>query len=171
MNLNRTCAGGFSVPWCQDIKTMKNYPIQHLHEMEALCTEVRPDDGIAPHVWKKQQLRENRESNRLPARALQYHKAVRQCLDAAFGNICADPLLADLVVRSVEPMGKGSKLLIVVETPSSNPTPPPIIQAALQRAAGLLRSVVAGEVHRKRTPCLSFRVLPASAEDASTQAK
>jgi ribosome-binding factor A len=150
---------------------MKNHRIKHIQEMEALCAEVRPDDGIAPHVLKKQQLRENRESNRLPARALQYHKAVRQCLDAAFGNICADPLLTDLVVRSVEPMGKGSKLLIVVETPPSNPHSPPLIEATLQRAAGLLRSVVAGEVHRKRTPCLSFRVLPASAEDASNPAK
>jgi ribosome-binding factor A len=143
---------------------MKNYPIKHIQEMEALCAEVRPDDGIAPHVLKKQQLRENRGLNRLPARALQYHKAVRQCLDAAFGNVCADPILADLVVRSVEPMGKGSKLLVVVETPPSSPEPPPIIEAALQRAAGLLRSVVAGEVHRKRTPHLSFRVVPGSAE-------
>ena len=150
---------------------MKNHRIKHIQEMEALCAEVRPDDGIAPHVFKKQHARSEANSNRLPARALQYHKAVRQCLDAAFGSICADPLLTDLVVRSVEPMGKGNKLLVVVETPPLNPTPTPIIEAALQRAAGLLRSVVAGEVHRKRTPCLSFRVLPSSAEDASNQAK
>lgn len=144
--------------------------------MESLCAETRPDDGIPPHVLKKQISREQRASKHPPARALQYHKAVRQCLDAAFASVCADPLLTDLSVLSVEPMGKGSKLLVVVETPPSNPTPPPIIEAALQRAAGLLRSVVAGEVHRKRTPCLSFRVLPGSAEpqsgaDASSHAK
>jgi ribosome-binding factor A len=143
---------------------MKNHSIKHIQEMEALCAEVRPDDGIAPHVLKKQQTRAELNSNRLPARALQYHKAVRQCLDAAFGSICADPLLVDLVVRSVEPVGKGAKLLVVVESPPSNQEQPPIIEAALQRAAGLLRSVVAGEVHRKRTPYLSFRVVPEVAE-------
>jgi ribosome-binding factor A len=143
---------------------MKNHSIKHIQEMEALCAEVRPDDGIAPHVLKKQQTRAELNSNRLPARALQYHKAVRQCLDAAFGSICADPLLVDLVVRSVEPIGKGAKLLVVVETPPSNQEQPQTIEAALQRAAGLLRSVVAGEVHRKRTPYLSFRVVPEAAE-------
>lgn len=131
--------------------------------MESLCAEVRPDDGIAPHVLKKQHARAEVNSNRTPARALQYHKAVRQCLDAAFGSICADPLLVDLVVRSVEPVGKGAKLLVVVESPPSSQENPQIIEAALQRAAGLLRSVVAGEVHRKRTPCLGFRVVPGSA--------
>ena len=139
---------------------MKHHHIKHIQEMEALCAEVRPDDGIASHVLKKQHNRAELKSNRLPARSLQYHKAVRQCLDAAFGSICADPLLGDLAVRSVEPVGKGTKLLVVVETPPSNQEQPQIIEAALQRAAGLLRSVVAGEVHRKRTPCLSFRVVP-----------
>ena len=47
-------------------QVMKNYPIKHIQEMEALCAEVRPDDGIAPHVLKKQQLREDREPNMNP---------------------------------------------------------------------------------------------------------
>lgn len=143
---------------------MKNHRMKYLKEMEALCAEVRPDDGIAPHVLKKQHAREGRNLNRLPARALQYHKALRQCLDSAFGSICADPLLADLVVRSVEPIGTGAKLLVVVETPLPNHEQAQIIEAALQRATGLLRSVVAGEIHRKRTPYLSFRVVPAAME-------
>ena len=143
---------------------MKNHHIKHIKEMEALCAEVRPDDGIAPHVSKKQHIRDERNSNRLSTRAMQYHKALRQCLDAAFGSICADPLLADLGVRSVEPIGTGTKLLVVVETRLSNQEQPRIIEAALQRAAGLLRSVVAGEVHRKRTPYLSFRVVPVAME-------
>lgn len=143
---------------------MKNHHIKHIQKMEALCAEVRPDDGIAPYQLKKQQNRAELSSQRLPARALQYHKAIRQCLDAAFGSICADPLLVDLVVRSVEPIGKGSKLWVVVETPLTNQEQLQIIEAALQRAAGLLRSVVAGEVHRKRTPYLSFRVVPVATE-------
>lgn len=143
---------------------MKSRHIKQIQEMESLCAEVRPDDGIAPHVLKKQHTLAEQNSQRLPARALQYQKAVRQCLDAAFGSICADPLLADLAVRSVEPVGKGAKLLVVVETPLSNQEHPQIIEAALQRAAGLLRSAVAGEVHRKRTPNLSFRVVPETTE-------
>jgi len=143
---------------------MKNHRFKSLREMESLCAELRPDDGIAPHILKKQQTRSAQGSKPLPARALQYQKAVRQCLDSAFGSICADPLLVDLVVRSVEPIGKGSKLLVVVETLPSNQEDPQIIEAALQHAAGLLRSVVAGEVHRKRTPYLCFRVVPGATE-------
>ncbi|TAG08147.1 MAG: hypothetical protein EAZ42_11700 [Verrucomicrobia bacterium] len=148
---------------------MKNHHIKHVQKLKTLCADVRPDDGIAPHVLKKQETRAVSNSNRLPARALQYHKAIRQCLDAAFGSICADPLLVDLVVRSVEPIGKGAKLLVVVETPRSNQEPPPVIEAALQRAAGLLRSVVAGEVQRKRTPHLSFRVVPTATDFSETE--
>jgi ribosome-binding factor A len=131
--------------------------------MDSLCAETRPDDGIPPHVLKKQFNRDRQSSKRLPARALQYHKAVRQCLDAAFASVCADPLLTDLAVLSVEPLGKGAKLLVVVETPPANTAKLRMIETSLQQAAGLLRSVLAGEVQRKRTPCLSFRVIPGNA--------
>lgn len=127
--------------------------------MDSLCAEVMPDDGIPPHVLKKQLNRDQRSSKRLPARALQYHKAVRQCLDAAFASVCADPILTDLAVLSVEPLGKGAKLLVVVETPPTNTANVRMIEASLLQAAGLLRSVLAGEIQRKRTPCLSFRVI------------
>jgi ribosome-binding factor A len=143
---------------------MKNLSIKHLQEMTALCSEVLSDDGIAPQDLKKQDRRASRSSHRLPSRALQYHKAVRQCLDGAFARICMDPLLVDLVVSAVEPIGKGAKLLVVVETPFENQAHLQIIEAALQGAVGRLRAVVAGEVRRKRTPHLSFRVIPAFAE-------
>ncbi|MEO8615254.1 MAG: hypothetical protein ABI600_08950 [Luteolibacter sp.] len=139
---------------------MKTHHIKSIQEMESLCAEVRPDDGIAPHVLKKQQSRAEHRTKPLPARALQYQKAVRQCLDSAFASVCVDPLLVDLVVVAVEPIGRGAKLLVVVETPPSNEDNPQMIETALQQAAGHLRSVVAGEIPRKRTPYLSFRVVP-----------
>jgi len=162
--LNRTWSGGFSVPRCNHMLIMKNHQNLTKNGVESLCAEMRPDDGIPTHVLKKQRSRDQRAAKRSPARAMQYHKAVRQCLDAAFGSVCADPLLMDLAVRSVEPLGRGARLLVVVETPPTNSVNPEIIEASLQQAAGLLRSVVAGEVHRKRTPHLSFRVVPGSAE-------
>jgi ribosome-binding factor A len=143
---------------------MKNRHNLTKNGVESLCAEMWPDDGIPTHVLKKQQNRNQGAAKRSPARAMQYYKAVRQCLDSAFGSVCADPLLTDLAVRSVEPLGRGAKLLVVVETPPTNSVKLEIIEASLQQAAGLLRSVVAGEVHRKRTPHLSFRVMPGSAE-------
>ncbi len=144
---------------------------QNLTEIKMMspCAELRPDDGIPTHILKKQQNRDHRTAKRSPARALQYHKAVRQSLDAAFGNVCADPLLTDLSVRSVEPLGKGAKLLVVVETSATNSVSLEIIEASLQQAAGLLRSVVAGEIQRKRTPHLSFRVVPGNADYPKTE--
>jgi hypothetical protein len=142
---------------------MKNHRNPTKGELASLCAEVRPDDGIPPHILKKRQNREVSASTRVPPRSLPYLKAVRQCLDAAFGSVCADPLLTDLTVRSLEPLGKGAKLLVVVEAPSAESPHLRIIEASLQRAAGLLRSVVAGEVRRKRTPHLRFRVIPRDA--------
>jgi ribosome-binding factor A len=167
--LNRISSGGFSVPRCNHKLIMKNH--QNLTKMgiESLCAEMRPDDGIPTHVLKKQHDRDQRAAKRSPARALQYYKAVRQCLDSAFGSVCADPLLMDLAVCSVEPLGRGAKLLVVVETPPTNSVNLEIIEASLQQASGLLRSVVAGEVHRKRTPHLSFRVVPGNVDHPETE--
>lgn len=125
--------------------------------MSDVCAEVREDDGIPPHVLKK---RETRAKGTRKTGATAYQHAVRRCLDAALASVCADRRFANLSVRSVEPLGRGTKLLVLVVFPAWERLEPSELEAALNGAGGLLRSVIAGEVPRKHTPALRFRVLP-----------
>lgn len=65
----------------------------------------------------------------------------------------ADPLLAGLVLRSVQPYPSASRLLVLLE-PSAELADVELsdIVAALAKAKGLLRSAVAEAVNRKRAP-------------------
>jgi ribosome-binding factor A len=72
-----------------------------------------------------------------------------------------DEILRDLWVISVEPAPDAARLCAVVEAPRGAALDE--VYARLDRAAGLLRNEVAQAITRKRTPTLTFRVLPAGA--------
>lgn len=130
-------------------------------EMKSLCAETRPEDGIPPHVLKKQQRRgEQPDHGRNNAHAAQYCKAAHRSLEAGLASVCGDPRLKDLSIATVEPLRTGSHLLVVVTVPAASAEDMLELERALQKAAGLLRSVIATEIQRKRTPHLTFRVVP-----------
>ncbi|MES2706468.1 MAG: hypothetical protein V4726_07685 [Verrucomicrobiota bacterium] len=129
--------------------------------MKSLCAELRPEDGLPPHILKKQQLSQQRaEHPPGEARARQYCKAVHRALEAGLATACGDERLKDLTIQSVEPMRTGSNLLVVVAVPVTDRDSMTSLEQTLQKAAGLLRSVIATEIQRKRTPHLTFRVVP-----------
>lgn len=129
--------------------------------MKSLCAELRPEDGLPPHILKKQQLNLQRaEHPPGEARARQYCKAVHRSLEAGLAGVCGDDRLKDLTIQSVEPLRRGSNLLVVVAVPVADRDSLLALEHALQKAAGLLRSVIATEIQRKRTPHLTFRVVP-----------
>lgn len=79
-----------------------------------------------------------------------------------------DPRLRDLVVESVVPGADASRLLVRVVAPEGADLEQiEALYAALQHAGGWLRRQVAAEIHRKRTPELSFLVLPRPGHDDS----
>lgn len=131
-------------------------------EMKSLCAELRPDDGITAIALKKQQLRQHLlDHPPSQARARQYCKAVHRSLEAGLSIVCGDSRLKDLTIHSVEPLhAGGSNLLVIVSAPGTDPTHMKSLEQTLQKAAGLLRSVIATEIQRKRTPHLTFRVIP-----------
>jgi ribosome-binding factor A len=130
-------------------------------EIKALCAEPRPDDGLSPAALKKQQLRQQRlDHPPSEARSRQYCKAVHRSLEAGLASVCGDPRLRDLTIQSVAPLHGSSNLLVVVAGPESDPESMITLERTLQNAAGLLRSVMATEIQRKRTPHLTFRVVP-----------
>ena len=137
---------------------MKSINKRSLEEMRSLCNEIRPEDGLPPHLVKRKMQLQERSPNQ--ARAHQYCKAVHRALDAGLASVCGDERLKDLSVQSVEPLPFGSKLLVVIAVPSTYATTMKTLEQLLQNASGLLRSVVAAEIQRKRTPHLTFRVVP-----------
>ncbi len=127
-------------------------------EIHPLCAELRPDDGLPPHLTKRKEQRENRGPHE--GRSQQYCKAVWRALDAGLASACGDPRLKSLAILSVEPLPGGSKLIVVVSAPVADRAELSALEQALQKASGLLRSVVASDIHRKRAPHLTFRVVP-----------
>ena len=86
---------------------------------------------------------------------------MQRSLEGGLGTCCADARLSDLTILQVEPLhGSGAHLLVVVAAPDADPALMGELEATLQNAAGLFRAVVATEIRRKRTPHLTFRVVP-----------
>jgi len=139
---------------------MKSLDKRSLDEMRSLCTEPRPEDGLPPHLLKRKAQRREHAPNQ--ARAHQYCKAVQRALDAGLAGVCGDERLKSLSVQAVEPLPFGSKLLVIIAVPATDAATMKSLEQTLQNAAGLLRSVVATEVQRRRTPHLTFRVVPES---------
>ena len=128
--------------------------------MRLLCTELRPDDGLPPHLLKRKAQRQEHPPGQV--RAQQYCKAVQRALDAGLAGVCGDARLKSLTVHAVEPHPNGSKLLVIIAVPATDAATVKSLEQTLQNAAGLLRSVIATEVQRRRTPHLTFRVVPES---------
>lgn len=97
------------------------------------------------------------EQRRAQRKALQLAQQVERALYWALGTSCDDPVLQSLNVASVEPSPKGGPMFVTLVAGEG-------VDAAdamrrLNRAYGLLRSEVAREIHRRKVPELTFRVL------------
>jgi hypothetical protein len=136
--------------------------------LTSLCAEVRPGDGIPPHILKRQQQKEKHthHSNRQPVdrHALQYAKVAQRCLDGALTALTSGDRAGDCTVVSVEPASGGSVLLVIVSAPGLTHEGMAAMEARLRANAGHLRAALAGETHRKRVPHLRFRVVPVESE-------
>ena len=143
------------------IYIMKTHPNKLMQEMKSLCAELRPEDGRSPVALKKAELRQqSAEHPPSQARARQYCKAVHRALEAGLSSVCGDERLKDLTIQLVEPLHTGSNLLVIVAVPPIAQQSMLELERTLKKAAGLLRSVIATEIQRKRTPHLTFSVVP-----------
>jgi ribosome-binding factor A len=98
------------------------------------------------------------------------HKTLRLCrqvleaLQIALAGECGDELLQQLYISAVHPGADPSKLEVKVELPRD--VSPADASAQLEKARGLLRTLVAQSICRRKVPDLVFRV--AGPEDAGT---
>ena len=87
-------------------------------------------------------------------------RQVERAVSTALADDVADEVLLDLAVATVLPWPNASRLLVVVE-----PTSPDeeidreAVLEHLRAAKPELRAVVAGVIHRKRTPELCFEIM------------
>jgi ribosome-binding factor A len=96
-------------------------------------------------------------------KALRLCRQVLEALQAGLSGECADEILQQVEVRSVDPSAEASRMIVTVSIPAS--VNPADALARLEGARGLLRSVVASAIHRKKVPDLAFRI--AGPEEAS----
>jgi ribosome-binding factor A len=83
-------------------------------------------------------------------------RQVSEALQAGLSGECADELLQQVWVTSVDPAAEASRLIVTVSVPES--VNPAEALARLEGARGLLRTIVAASIVRKKVPDLSFRV-------------
>ena len=89
------------------------------------------------------------------------HKTLRLCrqvleaLQISLAGECGDEVLQQLFIASVEPGADPSKLEVTVVLPAD--VSPLDAVARLEKARGLLRTLVAQAISRKKVPDLVFR--------------
>src|SRR5260370_1876476 len=92
-------------------------------------------------------------------KALQLCRQVADTLGAVLAGECADDLLRDLFVASVEPHPTAVRLLVTLTpAPSAGPFDPAEVLGRLDAVAGRLRAEVASAIHRRKAPELLFRL-------------
>src|SRR5882724_490473 len=85
-------------------------------------------------------------------------RQVERALMLALAGECNDPLLREVFVVCVEPMGGASQLCVSV-TPAADVSAWEVL-ARLEERSARLRAIVARSICRKRVPGLSFVVIP-----------
>ncbi len=91
-------------------------------------------------------------------------KQVRRAVALALSGECADPALQSLIVEEVLPAPNAGRMLVRVIAPHAHGHEAIIdLLERLERVRGILRAHVAEMIARKRTPELTFDVIPAGA--------
>ncbi len=87
-------------------------------------------------------------------------RQVERAVSTALADDVADDVLRDILVTTVLPWPNASRLLVVVmpTVPGTEIDRASILES-LQDAKAELRQVVAGAIHRKRTPELCFEIV------------
>jgi len=124
---------------------------QWLKNVDSLCAEVRPDDGIEPRACQPVRDKSHRKT-------YQVCKQTERTLNLRLASNTVEPLLRELSICAVEPYPDSSHLLVIVEpmTTTVSLNKNDVLQA-LQRANGYLRSALATTINRKRVPQLTFQ--------------
>lgn len=132
---------------------------RRLTEMAAADT-LGPEDGLDPRRFHDRRTWD--EPKQAGRKARQLCEQVADALRTILAGM-ADETLQNLTVLMVAPAPHTGRLLVTVAGPApadvTDPQSVESVLAALSKAAGRLRTEVAGTVHRRYAPELTFAVL------------
>ncbi len=102
----------------------------------------------------------SRNSGSDDRKAAQLCAQVRRALDYGLSEVLSDSTV-DAYIMEVMPAPNTSHLVVLVQ-PAGPLDEDGLrdLEATLARHAGVLRTAVAESIHRRKTPTLSFRVIP-----------
>lgn len=123
-------------------------------QIRNLCSEPSADDGSDPREWLRRSC-----GGRGGRKTRQLCRQVERTLNFVLAGECDDDLLRDFAVIAVEPAPDAERLLVTVSPNLAGSYNLPEVLEHFQAAMGMLRSLVAASIHRKRAPELSFRVV------------
>ena len=124
-----------------------------LERMRELCAELGPNDGHAPRErLKRQHGKTTKEDNR---KVRQLCGQVARAVSLSLGTT-GDVFLSQLMVDRVEPLKGATHLRVVVTCLPEAKLRPMEALRRLEGAKAWLRTEVAGAIHRKRTPQITF---------------
>lgn len=133
---------------------LMNQSKQWLTEVNQLCSELGPDDGVDPRLLAK-----------VYAEKRKTHKAGQLCKEAlrtvslVLAGELNDPLLQQLDVVEVSSDELGQFLIVTLVSSNVLESEELIIKERLGAIQGYLRSEIARSVKRKRAPALKFDVV------------
>jgi hypothetical protein len=121
------------------------------------------DQGDSSETQRRFDARSDRKT-------LQLCRQVQRALSLSLGGECADELLGDLYVASVEPLGGPGQLGVRVILSTDSGASAGEVMSRLTAQTPRLRAAVAREISRKRVPNLSFIVLPSGGTEGGNHA-
>ena len=126
-------------------------------QLQSLCGEVRPDDGIDP----KELSRPKRKREAANRKARQLCGQVADTLNLVLSGECGDELLRNLQVVAVTPAPDATQLLVLVaQAVEGELVDATDVLARLGASEGRLRALVAAAITRRRAPKLLFQYAP-----------
>lgn len=130
--------------------------------MRELSGQFNEDDGIDPReLFQSQSGSRNRDHHKTE----QLCRQVARTLDMVISGELDDESLSSLSVVDVRPAPTASQLLVSLQPAAGHCENPLALIAKLDEVAGRLRAAVAEAITRKRTPRLSFCIVPSASPD------
>lgn len=129
-------------------------------QLESLCADVHPDDGMNPKLFLRRHKRPPplREPHPVHRKTLQLCSQVADTLNLVLSGECSDEFLQSLQVVAVRPAPNAAQLLVLVTSSPSDPALDPAkVLEHLAAANGRLRAEVAAAIVRRRAPKLVFQ--------------
>jgi len=130
-----------------------------LMSAQTCCAELGPEDGVDPRLLNKEKWKSKKSSHVDCRKQGQLCKQVERTIALFFAGESLQQALNDLSTRDVElmPNGKTFSVVLLIPTEMSHEELADVVDA-LSRVRGLIRSVVAQTIHRKRAPAIQFRI-------------